>query len=216
MTTSRTTEGKAPRRSAKPSKRRVVKSAVARSASDVVGKPVMVDGPSKASGFRALMIHPLAGQSSFALRSWIALLGVASFALAMGSGMLQTANMVGQEVSTENTIPHRAGRVAGATVNGESGIVTIVVQQNANNQTTYQLATLEPLSVFNLFRVASATTALRADVMIGSNGAAVTSVNGIPSTVKQPWRVLVNNAAPASFDEPVIIPGATVTLTLAP
>ncbi len=170
----------------------------------------------KVSGFRALMVHPLAGQSGFALRSWIALLAVATFALAMGSGLLQTANMVGQEVSTENTVLHRSGRVAGATVNLEPGVVTVIVQHNAANQTTYQLTATEPLSVFNLFRVAGATTALKADVVIGSNGAAVTSVNGIPSTVKQSWRVLVNNTPPASFDEPVIMPGAAVTLTLAP
>lgn len=172
--------------------------------------------PVKISGFRALMIHPLAGQSGFALRSWIALLAVATFALAMGSGIVQTANMVGQEVSTERTVPHRSGRVAGATVNLAPGVITVIVQQNAKNQTTYQLTATEPLSVFNLFRVASATTALKTDIATGSNGAAVTSVNGIPSTVQQPWRVLVNNSAPASFDEPVIMPGASVTLTLAP
>lgn len=167
------------------------------------------------SGIRTLMLHPLAGQSRFVLRSWIALLGVASFALAMGSGLLQTANMVGQEVSTATPIVHREGRVAGATVNGESGIVTIVVQPNAGNQTTYQLTTLGPLSVFNLMRVAGATTALKADVVTGPSGAAITNVNGTPSTAQAAWRIRINDAAPASFDEPVILPGSTVTLSLA-
>lgn len=167
------------------------------------------------SGIRTLMLHPLAGQSSFALRSWIALLGVASFALAMGSGLLQTANMVGQEVGTTTPIVHREGRVAGATVAIEPGIVTVVVQPNSENQTTYQMTVLEPLSVFNLLRVAGATTALKADVATGPNGAAVTSVNGIPSTVKESWRVRINDVAPASFDEPIILPGSTVTLSLA-
>lgn len=168
------------------------------------------------SGIRAIMLHPLAGQSSFALRSWIALLGVASFALAMGSGLMQTANMVGQEVGTAAPIVHREGRVAGATVNMEPGIVTIVVQPSADNQTTYQLTTLGPLSVFNLMRVAGATTALKAEVIAGPGGAAITNVNGTPSTAKASWRVRINDAPPASFDEPVILPGSTVTLTLAP
>lgn len=149
---------------------------------------------------------------AFTPKPAITMLGVAALTLGMSVGIWNMAQKVGSEVSY-SAPTHREGRVAGATVTRNAGVVTITVDTGTSTK-SYAVGINEPLSVYNILRVANETTLLTTSVQLTTNSSELMSVDGVQAPGGQRWQISVDGSAVESLDAIAVSPGSTIALML--
>lgn len=146
--------------------------------------------------------------------SWLLVLSLAMFSLGMIGGFLRSADSVAADF-VYSAPAHLPGRVAGATVNVKTGPVQLVTN-GKSGQTVFSIKTGdEPVSLFNLLRLAEKTTTLRVGQSAPVNAQAViTSVNGELAQAPAVWEALHDDGVVQNFDVANIFPGDTVELKM--
>ncbi len=149
----------------------------------------------------------------FVIRSWIVMLGLVSLALALGVGLLGTAELTGSEISYAPPV-HREGKVAGATTAITPAPVTLRIHDGENVQ-SFEIVTAGQLSVYNVLRSAQQSTVLTADMQAeGNSSIRIASIAGVTANATQRWQVLQDGNELASLIEPTIVPGSTLDFQL--
>ncbi len=162
----------------------------------------------------APQLTAVAGGSG-ALRSTLLLLGVFAFATGIASGIVRTAELVGQDFVLTPMIPHRegGGRVAGATTEA-SGPVAFAIDDGTQVQ-LYSVDVPGTTSVYNLLRLVQRSTPVRLDMVQGATAdVVIDAVNERRPAAGERWVVDVDGAQSVAVDTTSVNAGATVTLRL--
>lgn len=145
--------------------------------------------------------------------SWMLLAGIGVFSLGMISGFLRSADDVANGF-VYTSIPHIAGRVAGASVAVSPGPVTVKVN-TSSDRVVYLWDLTDPVSVYNLLRIGQQTSGVTFTVERQRLGTSVLhELNGAVPSGKQVWKIDQNGNAVSDLDAPVVIPGDTITFSL--
>lgn len=144
--------------------------------------------------------------------SWMLLLGIGIFAFGMVSGFVRRAEDITLGF-TFPVVPHRIGRVLGASI--AAGPVTIIVH-TPTNPITYVMNLTEPISLYNLIRIAQIKTPLTADLQVQADGSIrFAAINGVAAANGQQWTARQNGILLTDFSDPLVMPGATIGFSLA-
>lgn len=205
-TTTETTE--TPKKPARTAAARQKRSPVVRPAgTKQPGLPAMVEEP------HSVPLGTHKEIQGFVIRSWIVMLGLVSLVLALGAGMLGTAELTGSELSYVPPV-HRDGRVAGATTSLAPAPMTLRIHDGSNVQ-TFEIVVAEQLSVYNLLRSARQSTVLAADMQNdGKDSVSITKLAGISADATHQWQVLLDGNELASLGEPTVVPGSVLDFQL--
>lgn len=146
------------------------------------------------------------------LHAGIVLPAIAVFALALGVGLINGVQMMNSDF-VYSAPAHREGSVKGATVTVAAGPVTLLVDDGVNPR-SYTVTLTEPLSLYNLLRLASAQTLLKAEFSApAGQPVSLQSLDGIAPASGQ-WAITVNDAPVAGLSEISVNPGDTVRIAL--